>query len=921
MAAVDVDLGELQDVSQSEAYQVLNNLVEQYEIPVEKADKAKKLYARLHNVLFEAMTRERGLLDEAKGYKRELDRLEGHAGMEEDGETLIETLREDVDSALAEASLAQERQQLLQLEVTDLQRQRNEIAARVEELAAEQAEALGPMIATLQEEVFTLSVEAETEQERLINAKSELSTTKDRLTQVTADIERLIEVKATEKTALFKAEQLPEKAHRQSEAVAGVLKNVRGQLETALERLAEVEAQYVDRIEQERAMQEEHSRVLNAVTRGRMQIESKERHADDVRKNLEMACIEADKVLADQVELDLQINNAIAQIKIERDLLARRVRDKETALRQYKAVEAVLKSSTEDLPNLKYQIEQLVRDNQGVATKIQSQRKETAEVKRDLDINMNSFLAEEAVGKDKAVMFQLTFKQVSLMEEELEQLKKEEGIRNKILLDLGSQRDRVALSIANKLAKVKEVEAQGRIKDLDVLELKKIRKDISRRIRDYEKLYNLVKNQRNKFVNLIQAANQSTTEMKDKSKVLNNETEILHSEVMTKDKLLGQSRSQHSSALSERDQLRIELGKLGAIFRVKQDVVDEQIADVDKLNAIINQTEKAMLKLRKQYEIAIESRNYTGIMLIDRNDELCILYEKCNIQEEVLKGGVLELHLRDDEERVLRIEVAELQRSIAATMKIVPQIPLLDEDVARLQKALLESRRESETLSLALENPGNQSRWRLLEGKIPDKEELGAKIQQLEERLNDKKESLLEKELILEEITGLSDKLRAQASDGRSDTLELARRVNDYQSRLRTVTRKVMAIVSELSMYQAQSLKLGAEREELEEEVKAADERLSAGLPPTEDCEREWYRLERTRMLQAELDKLREEDKKGVDAKDADAPTTAEARPNAYIPESLGIPKPYGNFAPFKPSEPGSTMRHIRNPQPKEIVI
>ena len=53
-------------------------------------------------------------------------------------------------------------------------------------------------------------------------------------------------------------------------------------------------------------------------------------------------------------------------------------------------------------------------------------------------------------------------------------------------------------------AQVKEVEAQARIKDLDVAELKKIKKDVARRLRDYEKLYDLVKNQRNKFVNLIQ---------------------------------------------------------------------------------------------------------------------------------------------------------------------------------------------------------------------------------------------------------------------------------------------------------------------------------------------------------------------------------------------------------------------------------
>ena len=40
------------------------------------------------------------------------------------------------------------------------------------------------------------------------------------------------------------------------------------------------------------------------------------------------------------------------------------------------------------------------------------------------------------------------------MEEELSDLKHEEGERRAILLELGSQRDRVALSIANKLAKV-----------------------------------------------------------------------------------------------------------------------------------------------------------------------------------------------------------------------------------------------------------------------------------------------------------------------------------------------------------------------------------------------------------------------------------------------------------------------------------
>lgn len=52
--------------------------------------------------------------------------------------------------------------------------------------------------------------------------------------------------------------------------------------------------------------------------------------------------------------------------------------------------------------------------------------------------------------------------------------------------------------------------------------------------------------------------------------------------------------------------------------------------------------------------------------------------------------------------------------------------------------------------------------------------------------------------------------------------------------------------------------------------------------------------------------------------------TTAELRPNAYIPDAeatLPLPKPYGALAPFKPNEPGSNMRHIRKPIIKPIEI
>jgi len=50
-----------------------------------------------------------------------------------------------------------------------------------------------------------------------------------------------------------------------------------------------------------------------------------------------------------------------------------------------------------------------------------------------------------------------------------------------------------------------------------------------------------------------------------------------------------------------------------------------------------------MNELTHKYEVACESRNLMGIQLIDRNDELCILYEKSNIHENILKNGEQEI--------------------------------------------------------------------------------------------------------------------------------------------------------------------------------------------------------------------------------------------------------------------------------------
>lgn len=100
--------------------------------------------------------------------------------------------------------------------------------------------------------------------------------------------------------------------------------------------------------------------------------------------------------------------------------------------------------------------------------------------------------------------------------------------------------------------------------------------------------------------------------------------------------------------------------------------------------------------------------------------------------------------------------------------------------------------------------------------------------------------------------------------------------------------------------------------------------RLDHGEAPFEEAIKEWEHKERRRMQEIERSMKKEEELRLAKQRDMEAATvktTAEPRPTAYIPDELGIPKPYGQMAPFKPSEAGSTMRFIRPPEIKPIEI
>ena len=98
-------------------------------------------------------------------------------------------------------------------------------------------------------------------------------------------------------------------------------------------------------------------------------------------------------------------------------------------------------------------------------------------------------------------------------------------------------------------------------------------------------------------------------------------------------------------------------------------IIGQKINEGDKLNLIINSLQKEMNTLIFKYEMACESRNYQGIQLIDKNDELCILYEKSNINENILKTGEQAIRQKEEEIRMYNLELKERQRQLQVIRK------------------------------------------------------------------------------------------------------------------------------------------------------------------------------------------------------------------------------------------------------------
>ncbi|XP_068406070.1 coiled-coil domain-containing protein 146 [Eschrichtius robustus] len=918
----------LVDVSTTPAFICLHELHALGKLPGTRMAELKAKYTLLHDTVISMQESEVQLLQDAKHFTEQIQQQEFHLKQADNFPqaftTEVSKMREQLLKYQNEYNAVKEREFHNQYRLDSLMEEKSLIIKEFEKIP--KPGEMEKKMRILRESTEELRKEVMQKKLEIKNLREDLTSKQKQLLKEQKELEELFEYQVTLKDEVVHHQSIPvqigkeiEKTTRKKVEMEKKKLVVEYELKELNDSLKKVETKI-------NAVMEEKEDIIKEVEGKRALLEIKEREYNQLVKQLELTRENEATSLTERGILDLNLRNCLTDKQNYHDELSRKQREKERDFRNLKKMELLLKVSWDALTQtqalhqrLLLEIEAIPKDDSTLIERRRELHKEVEVAKRNL--TQQKILSE---AESKLVEQQLA--------EENKLLKEQENMRElvfnlvrmtQIKIDEKEQKSKDFLKAQQKYTNiVREIKA----KDLEIRIHRKKKREIHRRLREFAKLYDTIRNERNKFINLLHKAHQKVNEIKERHKMSLNELEILRTSAVTQERKLQNSMLKHANNITIRESMQNDVCKIAAKLQEMKEKKEAQLNNTDRLANMITVIEEEMVQLCKKYEKAVQRRNESGVQLIEREEEVCIFYEKINIQEKMKLNGEIEIHVLEEKIRFLKLKIAEKQRQIHVTRKLLPAKRALDADLAVLQIQFSQCTDRIKDLEKQFINPEGENRTRFLPGKDMTEEEMIKKMDALELQLAKKEEKLLEKDFIYEQVSRLTDRLCSKTQACKQDTLLLAKKMNGYQKKIKDATEKMMALVAELSMKQAMAIELQKEVKEKEDFILTCNSRMEKGLPLNKEIEREWLKVLRDEEMYALA--IAEKSREFLEAENRQLPngvyTTADQRPNAYIPEAestLPLPKPYGALAPFKPSEPGANMRHIRKPVIKPIEI
>ncbi|KAM9327651.1 coiled-coil domain-containing protein 146 [Pholidichthys leucotaenia] len=907
------------NVSDCPMFQFLDELLSSDKISKTKANKLKAGYKLLHDHLKRAQDFEIEFLDEAKRCRAKLLRLQAQLesteeqSTSEDPESEVNKLRQQLLQAYNELKAAEERDYLTQHELQSLWEEKqyleaeNEIQMKPAELESrtkslqDKCEDLRTEVAQRQLEVRNLTEDVETQEMQLLKEQKEL-----------ADKKEMIALKKDERARLICIpEQISKETDRKRskrEAAVKKIKTLNMEISQSKQQVKEVDERNVSlRVQKEKVMREQkgvRANVEASQKKHKQLLKEQKRRREEVAEFMGMRGI-----------LEMKLRSITYDRKHLHESHSVQLKENSRQMQALKRMEQTLTMDTEQLEHrqsiskkLKAQLDAVPNREASIQQRMELQ-KEVDALKVSFEKRL-SVVEEESEKKRQYGIIQELLEKSNSLREELHNLR----CLRQIKADERGQKHRELLR-AEQLNQ--HIQEELREKDLIIMDHNKINRILQRRILQYANLCDMIIEEKNKYISLKEITSQTITELTEQMKVLENEMEIQRTIVVNKDRSFTKAHMKISNTSKTWDRLRNDISKVGwKQCQLNQEFEDNKL-ELMRLTQMISQQEATLREINKDHESAVQRRNFIGIQLLEQDEVLFNYYKKVNIQQAAITKSNMALETLEKDTRDLELAISEEKRQIDLKKKEVLLRRKLEAEITTLQIELSEARDKTLSgLKLTVD-------YKELKGEDPATVELVRKIEQLEANLAERKRQLLEKELLVEQVTRLSKLLSEQAETCQEDKLSLAKKLNELRRNTINTSHRMMAVSAEVAMKQASVLSQQQQMKEKELQMDRCLRQLEQGLPPYPEIEEEWKRMLRDKRRRQrdreEKARLAEEEKWRLLPNGQY--TTAEVRPNAYTSQSdlLPLPKPYGALAPFKPSPPGADMKHFRKPTLKPL--
>jgi hypothetical protein len=191
--------------------------------------------------------------------------------------------------------------------------------------------------------------------------------------------------------------------------------------------------------------------------------------------------------------------------------------------RQLKKKRIIANAAKEVLPSLKAQLLDEEMMHRIYKEDIIRNGRQIVDFKAEVDRALVELLQQEGIELNKKQSLESVIDEVDNCEAENVYWTTEKKRQAQLIAVLSAQRDIKARESARVEENQKEARILVGVKELSILDLTKRCGEISNRLKEFSALYEVVKNERNKYVNLIQSSAQALAEMKEKIRILNNE--------------------------------------------------------------------------------------------------------------------------------------------------------------------------------------------------------------------------------------------------------------------------------------------------------------------------------------------------------------------------------------------------------------